>query len=487
METARLKHGDDARSPNRRGGKVPFFRPVIKPKLSINEPGDHYEREADAMADKVMRLTDASAIHNAFFKPAANTIQRKCQACEEDDKHVHRKENDGKETTGSNGLDNYVNTLSSSGQPMPESSRKFFEPKFGHDFSKVKLHTDSVAAKSAQSINALAYTTGNNIVFNSGQYSPESDSGKKLMAHELTHVVQQKESPQTIRRKITIGNTVMNIDDKYRKTVKDTFGETGLKIVLAWNNNGADPEYKFKDWEAYRKEISVRSSSIKGMDLVNDQSTNCCNYPTADHPGGILDPIYWDKMGDYDFRAKSPLPAGKNASDAIEAIFKPNAGTELECLTMSIAIGYYELLQGLGKAKFDKMFPLGAGLVIGKSGNDLLNSVINTPKYEELKDKQKITALIPGDRGYFKNFSDYGDKHPSGLWQGENVIYYGDGKFSGFGIGIYDEDTILQKLVDHYNEGLPDKDKKDKPGLIKDGGGFTGWVTRPVIKEILKK
>jgi hypothetical protein len=74
---------------------------------------------------------------------------------------------------------------------MPDSSRKFFEPRFGHDFSNVKLHTDPDAAESAQSINALAYTSGNNIVFNTGQYSPGSESGKKLMAHELTHVVQQ--------------------------------------------------------------------------------------------------------------------------------------------------------------------------------------------------------------------------------------------------------------------------------------------------------
>ena len=104
---------------------------------------------------------------------------------------MHRKESNIAETTGSNELDNYVSSLNSLGQPLSESSRQFFEPRFGQDFSNVKIHTDSVAAKSAQSINALAYTTGNNIVFNHGQYSPNSESGQKLMAHELTHVVQQ--------------------------------------------------------------------------------------------------------------------------------------------------------------------------------------------------------------------------------------------------------------------------------------------------------
>ena len=86
---------------------------------------------------------------------------------------------------------------------MPESSRNFFEPRFGHDFSNVRLHTDTIATKSAQSINALAYTSGNNIVFNSGYYSPESDSGKRLMAHELTHTLQQGGNASGIQRTCT--------------------------------------------------------------------------------------------------------------------------------------------------------------------------------------------------------------------------------------------------------------------------------------------
>src|SRR5690606_20271324 len=72
----------------------------------------------------------------------------------------------------------------------------FMENRFGYDFSHVKIHDDTVAAKSAQSINALAYTSGNNIVFNHGQYSPETNSGRKLLAHELTHVVQQGNGSQ---------------------------------------------------------------------------------------------------------------------------------------------------------------------------------------------------------------------------------------------------------------------------------------------------
>lgn len=170
---------------------APFFPGhLVQPKLEVNEPGDQYEQEADAMADKVMRMP---AGESAFFKPAQATVQRKCQHCEDEEK-LHRKESSDTKVQGSHELDNYVGALGSSGQTLPESSRQFFEPRFGRDFSNVRIHTDTVAAKSAQSINALAYTTGNNIVFNSGQYAPESDNGKKLIAHELTHVAQQGEA-----------------------------------------------------------------------------------------------------------------------------------------------------------------------------------------------------------------------------------------------------------------------------------------------------
>ncbi|MDN5289506.1 MAG: hypothetical protein JWR38_5780 [Mucilaginibacter sp.] len=169
----------------------PFFSShLVQPRLQVNEPGDKYEQEADSMADRVMRMIIPSTDASPFFQSTQTDVQRKCQHCEEEEK-LHRKESSSAETHGSNELDSYVGSLSTSGQPLPENSRQFFEPRFGQDFSNVRVHTDSVAAKSAQSINALAYTTGSDIVFNSGQYSPESDSGKRLMAHELTHVVQQ--------------------------------------------------------------------------------------------------------------------------------------------------------------------------------------------------------------------------------------------------------------------------------------------------------
>lgn len=84
---------------------------------------------------------------------------------------------------------------------MPESVRTYFEPRFGQDFSQVRVHTDARAVESAQAVNALAYTVGRNIVFRAGQYAPGTAEGRRLLAHELTHVVQQGGNGEYIVRR----------------------------------------------------------------------------------------------------------------------------------------------------------------------------------------------------------------------------------------------------------------------------------------------
>jgi len=171
-----------------------------QPKLTIGAPDDVYEKEADAMADKVMRMPMPEPIN---FSTAMNVVNRKCTECKEEEKlqrKEKRDEDDDKilmksENTSYTGkaapsiVHDVINT--SGGKSLDPDTRSFMEPRFGYDFSNVKIHDNPIAAKSANSINALAYTSGNNVVFNSGQYNTNSDSGKRLLAHELTHVVQQ--------------------------------------------------------------------------------------------------------------------------------------------------------------------------------------------------------------------------------------------------------------------------------------------------------
>jgi lipoprotein-anchoring transpeptidase ErfK/SrfK len=88
--------------------------------------------------------------------------------------------------------------ITSGGSPLSDATREFFEPRFGFNFSQVRVHVDSKAAKSADAVNAVAYTVGRDIVFADGQYAPHSDAGRKLLAHELTHVVQQQHSVSSL-------------------------------------------------------------------------------------------------------------------------------------------------------------------------------------------------------------------------------------------------------------------------------------------------
>lgn len=92
------------------------------------------------------------------------------------------------------------NALAAPGQPLDAPTNEFFASRFGHDFANVRVHADAVAARSARAVNALAYTVGNNIVFGAGQFAPGSRAGRELLAHELTHVVQQGAAKSEVRK-----------------------------------------------------------------------------------------------------------------------------------------------------------------------------------------------------------------------------------------------------------------------------------------------
>lgn len=187
---------------------------AIRTKLNIGPPGDVYEQDADRIADQVMRMPDPSTAGRKGVPEYTEipSIQRMCAECEEElQRQTHSPEvghlelsNSSeeellqtKEVAGSAlevtpSVESQINGVRGGGQPLPESVRAFFEPRLSRDFSHVRIHTDSQANESAKSLNALAYTAGTDIVFGAGQYTPETESGKKLIAHELTHVVQQE-------------------------------------------------------------------------------------------------------------------------------------------------------------------------------------------------------------------------------------------------------------------------------------------------------
>ncbi len=161
---------------------------VIQPKLAISQPGDVHEQDADRIADHIIRMPEPSLERTcAAYGDAGSTpvAQRK----------AHH-QGDLRATSGSDGS---IQSLDA-GKPLDESMRAFFEPRLGCDFGDVRVHTDARAGESARAVNALAYTVGKDIVFAPGQYSSENLAGKNLLAHELTHVVQQSTSTPSVQR-----------------------------------------------------------------------------------------------------------------------------------------------------------------------------------------------------------------------------------------------------------------------------------------------
>lgn len=188
------------------GGGCPRCRERRQPlqsQFAVSEPGDVLEREADQIADRVMRMSISETAApkngaNSQSNSTPSTIHRKCEACEEvndevAEKFVMRKESFASvaPTPPADAPPSIKNVIRSRGQPLDFEIRSFFEPRFGAELSQVRIHTDSAGGRSARAIDAKAYTLGHHIVFGSGEYSPHTESGKYLVAHELAHVQRQ--------------------------------------------------------------------------------------------------------------------------------------------------------------------------------------------------------------------------------------------------------------------------------------------------------
>ncbi|MDJ0632273.1 MAG: DUF4157 domain-containing protein [Xenococcaceae cyanobacterium MO_188.B29] len=216
---------------------ISYHQPSIQTKLTIGQPGDKYEQEADKVSDQVMNMSqpvqrqetaeeemqmkpeiqrqekeeEEKEEETAQAKPLANAITPLVQRQEtpeeeeemqmkpeiqrqekEEEEELQTKSSGNSSTANMEGLEQQLSNSQGGGSSLSDEARSFMEPRFGTDFSNVKVHTDSSAVQMNQSIQAQAFTHGQDIYFNSGKYSPDTNEGKSLLAHELTHVVQQR-------------------------------------------------------------------------------------------------------------------------------------------------------------------------------------------------------------------------------------------------------------------------------------------------------
>ncbi|HEV2097314.1 MAG TPA: DUF4157 domain-containing protein, partial [Stellaceae bacterium] len=188
LERAFDRQPDDAIE--REAGRVRDHAMPIQMKARLGPVDDPMEREADRVAERVVSGDRTGAVGGA---PSSFAVQRKCAACDtEEAQRIHRKKQGLAVGTVSGArTEAAVDALSSGGVPLSASQRAYFEPRFGRNFSNVRVHTHGRAAAAAADIQARAYTWRNDIAFAAGEFSPGSLEGRRLIAHELAHVAQQ--------------------------------------------------------------------------------------------------------------------------------------------------------------------------------------------------------------------------------------------------------------------------------------------------------
>jgi hypothetical protein len=158
--------------------------------MAVSQPDDAGEIEADRIADRIMQAPIVGRIkHSLAQPPDQNTVHRNCNSCDSEEEIYRKPLRAG--TMSSANIRHVHEAIHSGGHPLGRDTRDFFESRLGYDLSSVRIHTGGIASQSAKTINARAYTVGSDIVFGSGEYQPHSESGRRLLAHELAHVVQQ--------------------------------------------------------------------------------------------------------------------------------------------------------------------------------------------------------------------------------------------------------------------------------------------------------
>lgn len=243
--------------------------------LKIGQPGDIYEREADAMAERVVNTPDTE-LQSKLEQPGAEISPPEHDL---QTKPILQKADSGTPTGGEQ-IANQLNDNKGKGSPLDEATRNRMEPAFGADFSNVRVHTDSNAAQLSKDLGAQAFTHGSDIYFNSGKYNPESSEGKHLIAHELTHTLQQtsgSEIHQIAQRQTLprVNNTAREADVKetskaFSRVIEQTLGlEEGYVENPDRSDLGLPPEDEVKQRKsAGLAEVATATEQLRKETVV---------------------------------------------------------------------------------------------------------------------------------------------------------------------------------------------------------------------------
>jgi Domain of unknown function (DUF4157) len=218
----------------------------LQAKLTVNEPGDSYEREADRIIDQVMATPACTRVSGA-------------------PPHIQRFSGQSHEQTAiaSASVDQ---VLASPGRPLQPALRQDMEQRFGHDFSRVRVHAGAAAEQSARDVNATAYTVGHDIVFGGGVFAPGTHQGRRLIAHELTHVVQQSGAAGGLVGQVVASPALQRqgVSDRTDKEPKALLSP--IELFSAWANPWRKRHSDFAMQEdALRKKIHAAAWKLAAV------------------------------------------------------------------------------------------------------------------------------------------------------------------------------------------------------------------------------
>ncbi|MEH1785070.1 MAG: DUF4157 domain-containing protein [Nostoc sp.] len=197
----------------------------LQAKLTVGEPNDRYEQEADRVANQVMRMVPG-------VQPIQDSLQRKCAACEQEQEKLQTKRSLQRYTDGSlqagDKIESRLNSSKGGGTTLADDVRSFMEPRFGYDFSQVRVHTGDQAVQMNQELGAQAFTHGSDVYFGAGKYPGNNE----LTAHELTHIVQQTGA---LERKCT--SCLEEDDQVMRKEHEEILADTSANGDASQSSN----------------------------------------------------------------------------------------------------------------------------------------------------------------------------------------------------------------------------------------------------------
>ncbi|MEH1813552.1 MAG: DUF4157 domain-containing protein [Nostoc sp.] len=262
--------------------RISLRRPQTK--LTVNQPGDIYEQEADSVAKLVMQRMSEPV--------SRQSIQREALPEEEDQLQMKSlagsitplvQRQGGGRTAATSELETSIQQARGNGQPLADDIKQPMEQAFGADFGSVRVHTDAQSDSLNQSIQARAFTTGQDVFFRQGEYSPGSNAGKELLAHELTHVVQQNGSavqPKSLH--------VAPKENKLQTKVPTTSVGHGLAIQLRENFQKPTDENNQKNLEAVESKTDPENGEQQNQPKAEKHQASPT--PPDDGGNGATDP-----------------------------------------------------------------------------------------------------------------------------------------------------------------------------------------------------